>query len=211
MARDCADCRYLDIYDKQDGQCFCKELEERRFANSDYAERCRKFFKIQWGYESEARKAREEAEKYQKEHQDRTYSGCFITTAVVGMLGLPDDCKELETLRKFRREVLQPNPEHAGVLLKYDTVGPIVALGMMHDENGMQMAIDIYNIFIRGCVKYIENGEVSNAVALYSEMTEALIRQYVMRSIIPEGMEESYDQMSGGHGSISLKQANRLI
>lgn len=37
--------------------------------------------------------------------------GCFITTAACELRGLPDDCRELTTLRRFRDEVLLSSQE----------------------------------------------------------------------------------------------------
>ena len=54
-------------------------------------------------------------------------SNCYITTLVCNRLGKEDNCEELETLRKFRNDVLQEDEKYASILFEYDTVGPQIA------------------------------------------------------------------------------------
>jgi hypothetical protein len=44
-----------------------------------------------------------------EEDDNKKKSGCFITTAVCHILGQPDDCQILNTLRRFRDEKLLTN------------------------------------------------------------------------------------------------------
>lgn len=52
--------------------------------------------------------------------------GCFITTAICEVLGLPDDCDVLQTLRQFRDEVLLTNEEDAALVQQYYDEAPII-------------------------------------------------------------------------------------
>lgn len=201
--KQCGECRKLDTCDIQDGRAFCKEKKERRFACDYYAEECSEFFRVGWGDTSAAKEAIRRAEEYKKEHES---GSCFITTAVVHILKKTDDCQELTVLRKFRKEVLQKDEQYRDILLRYDTVGPVLARALANDENRLQVAIDLYNIYIRGCVQYIESGDIANAVVFYKEMVENMMLKYMTFSeFIPLKARENYAQDAGGHGAIKFK------
>ncbi len=197
MSKVCAECEHLNLSDIVDGQAWCKEKNERRFANSEVAEECSVISK-KWIYDTETANAIKAAEEYQK----GTLVGCFITTAIVTILGLDDDCEELDVLRWFRDDVLQVLPEYREILMRYDTVGPIIARALEHDEDKMSISIALYKVFIRGCVNYIQKGDFDKAVVLYKEMVEALIRKYMPMEFVPDSFKSHYDQTSGGHGYI---------
>lgn len=45
--------------------------------------------------------------KREMERGKKKSGGCFVTTACVKMLGLPDDCREMTVLRNFRDSLLK--------------------------------------------------------------------------------------------------------
>ncbi|MFD0986856.1 CFI-box-CTERM domain-containing protein [Methyloligella solikamskensis] len=52
--------------------------------------------------------------------------GCFLTTACCGALGLPDDCFELTTLRRYRDQILSRTPEGRRAIAAYYDIAPAV-------------------------------------------------------------------------------------
>jgi len=93
------------------------------------------------------------------------------------------------------------------LLLRYDTVGPVLARGLIDDENSIQVALDLYNIYIKGCVGYIKRGNIEYAVSLYTEMVERMISRYMItREVVPETIKEKYVQDGGGHGEFKIRQ-----
>ena len=170
-----------------------------------YAETCDNFFRVGWGYRSEAMEAIADADRYVKEH---TNSGpCFITTAIVHILGMDDTCEELQTLRVFRKNILQKDDKYRDLLLRYDAMGPVLARALACDEDRVQIAIDLFQIYIKGCVRYLKAGRVDDAIVLYTEMVERMISKYMLRrEFIPEVARDSYVQDSGGHGVLHFKQ-----
>ncbi len=50
--------------------------------------------------------------------------GCFLTTATVGAIGLADDCWELQTLRKFRDNVLKTTSKGRLLVKEYYDIAP---------------------------------------------------------------------------------------
>lgn len=192
MSKVCGECRYIDLCDIVDGKALCTEKKERRFANSLEAESCSRFWK-KWIYDTETANAIKAADEYTK-------PSCFITTAIVDILGFADDCEALEILRWFREDVLQVLPEYRDILMKYDTVGPILASSLAHDENRVSIARTLYKVFIKGCVNYIQIGDFDRAIVLYKDMVESLINKYMPGVFVPEEFKKHYDQSSGGHG-----------
>lgn len=207
--KQCGECKHLITSIVVDGMCPCEEKDdEKHFANDYYAENCDLFSRVGWGYTSDAKEAIARADKYVKENtQVFKPSGCFITTAIVNILGMKDDCDALQTLRSFRGNILQKNAQYRDLLLRYDTVGPVLARGLIDDENSIQVALDLYNIYIKGCVGYIKRGNIEYAVSLYTEMVERMISRYMItREVVPETIKEKYVQDGGGHGEFKIRQ-----
>ena len=53
-------------------------------------------------------------------------TGCFITTACVEHQGLPDDCAELQTLRKYRDVLVQEDDDFRSKVLEYYRKAPLI-------------------------------------------------------------------------------------
>lgn len=223
MKKVCGDCRYLDICDKENGKAYCTELRERHFANDIFADDCKRFFSIRWGDESKSKKAIKEAEEFQRkyigpdqesverhlENQNGvTNSGCFITTALVGILGFDDDCEELGILRIFREHYLQKQQEYRDLLFDYDVCGPILAKALEIDPDSVEVAIDLYTTYIKGCILYIKKGLFDRALEMYVNMTQSLIRRYGPNLYVGENLLASYDHKNGGHGYIMSRKSN---
>lgn len=65
---------------------------------------------------------------------DQTQSpGCFLTTAAVELIGLPDDCWELTALRKFRDRWLAAQPGGAAQIAQYQRRAPAIAAQLLDD------------------------------------------------------------------------------
>jgi hypothetical protein len=60
--------------------------------------------------------------------------GCFITSACCETLGLPDDCFELRTLRRYRDEVLAKAPGGAREIAAYYSLAPRILARLPHDR-----------------------------------------------------------------------------
>lgn len=201
----CGYCTYLDISVIKEGKYYCEKTKEWKFATSSDAENCYRFcerFRSNFGKAEDAIKA---SAAWQKNNEPYTSIGCFITTAVVDILGIKDNCEDLMTLRKFRKEYLQSNPECRELLMKYDAVGPIIARAIKSDPNNEAIALDMMDIFIGGCVDYVTNGKYAEAIVLYTEMVETLMSHYGVSYVIGKNLIDQYDQSKGGHGSFMLK------
>jgi hypothetical protein len=95
--------------------------------------------------------------------------GCFLTTAACELRGLPDDCHELTTLRRFRDEVLLFSREGRTLVEDYYNEAPSLVPFIKIDEEGDRVWQDIQET-----VAQIERGCHSEAIAAYSSMFERL-------------------------------------
>ena len=134
-------------------------------------------------------------------HYSKGNSGCYITTIVCDILELPDDCGLLETLRNFRSNVLQKEPKYKKVLYEYDVVGPQIAKCLMEDyieKEDKEMANGLLNCFILPTVDRIKEGRNTEAVKIYTQLTEVLIDTYGIERV--KEVPNDYDYTKGGHG-----------
>lgn len=104
----------------------------------------------------------------------KSSSGCFITTAVVNKLALPDDHIVLNTLREYRDEYLAKNREYMPLLAEYDLVGPVLS------ERVLKMPIanvqNLFDRFLTPAVGLIKQHRHQEAVQVYTEMILLLKR-----------------------------------
>lgn len=95
---------------------------------------------------------------------------CFITTAVCKDDDKPDDCYELETLRKFRDEYMLTNPEYSKLVEEYYETAPAIVASI----NNRLDREEIYEMFlvdyITPAIKAIENGDNKLAFDIYCSL-----------------------------------------
>lgn len=89
--------------------------------------------------------------------------GCYLTTACCEYKGLPDDCEELEVLRKFRDEYVP-----AVLVVEYYKTAPNI-VPMLTDKE----LEHIYQV-ITACVKDIKEDKKESALNRYTNMVAQL-------------------------------------
>lgn len=98
---------------------------------------------------------------------------CFLTTACVKHRGLPDDCKELTLLRKFRDEYMKKNEEGNALVEQYYEIAPGIVTKIDAREDKDEIYESIYkNILV--CVEKIEEEKYEETFKLYSDMVKEL-------------------------------------
>ena len=128
--------------------------------------------------------------------------GCYITTIVCDMLGFDDKCNILETLRKFRKNVMQTSSENKEILYEYDTVGPKISKSIKED-NDLELVNGILDFYILPTVNLIKKHNYKEAVLRYKNMTSSLENYY---GIEYNGeVPTNYDYKNGGHGYQKIK------
>lgn len=108
--------------------------------------------------------------------KDKKKGGCFITTAACAHRGLPDDCKELETLRRFRDEQLLCTPQGRALVARYYDIAPDIASALEH-ESEFEYVWDC----IQRCILHIANADHQRALSEYRAMVESLSARFLNR------------------------------
>lgn len=98
-------------------------------------------------------------------------SGCFLTTAACEYKGLPDDCYELQTLRRFRDDYLAATPRGRALIEEYYDVAPAIA----HELSGTAALAEVWEV-VASCVGKIDAGRNEEAKAAYVAMVERLAK-----------------------------------
>jgi hypothetical protein len=108
---------------------------------------------------------------------------CFLSSACVAARGLPDDCEELEVLRRFREEVLAGTAEGEALLQEYGEIAPrlVRAIDDRPDASGIYERI--YSDLVR-CVRDIRNQDLEAAKERYRRLVEALAEELLGPSAV---------------------------
>lgn len=123
-------------------------------------------------------------------------SNCYLTTILCHRLGLEDNCEELETLRNFRKKVLQKDEQFKSLLYEYDAVGPVISKKL--EKEDMIIVRGLYLSYIKPAVSLLKEGNQKEAIERYTEMTKLLKSFYQIE--VDKKIPEDYDYSHGGHG-----------
>ncbi len=104
-------------------------------------------------------------------------SGCFLTSACVTYFGKPDDCYELETLRKFRDEEMKKMDGGEELVKEYYRVAPEIVKCIDASEHKGEHYQYIFDC-VQTCVQLIEQGKADETLAEYKKMVITLKDQF---------------------------------
>lgn len=94
-------------------------------------------------------------------------TGCLATIATVGLLGLPDNCWELETFRKFRDETLALSQKGQGVVENYYQRGRAIVEGINQRADAPRIWLKTYWLGVLPLALLIKMGLRKPALANY--------------------------------------------
>lgn len=156
-------CKY---YEFKNGDFYCNKQEE--YVDSDtYYAYCRAY-----NYD--------ECEIYKDDNYERPASGgCYLTTACVIAKQLPDNCYELETLRRYRDKWLRKREDGPRLIQMYYNVAPLIVNRINVLESKDEIYDLIYKKMVKPCVKLIEEEKNEEALLLYKQMTLWLKENYL--------------------------------
>jgi hypothetical protein len=103
--------------------------------------------------------------------------GCFLTTACCEVLGLPDDCFELRTLRRYRDETLPAMPGGNAAIAAYYGLAPSILDRLPPDDRATRL-IAVYARFILPSAIAARLGFDALAYRLYAGMMDELVRDF---------------------------------
>ncbi len=99
------------------------------------------------------------------------FEDCFLTTACVYHRGLPDDCDELQGLRRFRDEVLIKSEEGIRLVKEYYEIAPPIVKAISASPHKDVVFEGIYSDMILPTLRFIETGNPEAAVSHYKNYT----------------------------------------
>lgn len=104
---------------------------------------------------------------------------CYITTAVCDNLGKSDDCYELTLLRQYRDGYLLKQKDGAEMIRQYYDVAPTIVKRINRKEDAKQIYCDIYEEYLKPCIRLIEEDRLSECCDRYRTMVTDLKNQYL--------------------------------
>lgn len=137
--------------------------------------------------ESKARYLREQGlnpERYRIDNNsssssNNSSSGCYLTTACVVARGLPDDCFELQTLRKYRDSYLKHRIGGEEDIRYYYDVAPKIVAAIDALENAKEIWGKVYEELIIPCIQCIGKKQYETAYRMYKSYTLHLGDEYL--------------------------------
>lgn len=144
---------------------------------------------------------------HKKRGSKTSWSICYITTIVCHILGLEDNCPELELLRSLRNDVLQKDEKYQSILYEYDVIGPQIAGKIMKDyeeKQDKEFATLLFNFYIQPSAWLYEEEKVDESITRYKEMTDSLAETFGIEK--PTKIPNDYDMTKGGHGEVKQKK-----
>lgn len=99
--------------------------------------------------------------------------GCFVTTAVCNVLGHPDDCETLTTLRYFRDNFLLPS-KFSYLVDDYYARSERIVNYINNSSNAIELSQHIHHVFLQNIVFKIKQGAMEEVINDYKSMVEYL-------------------------------------
>lgn len=129
---------------------------------------------ISWTFE--AFEAHEETEGFSctSSHED----DCYITTAMCRDTGKPDDCAELQSLRKYRDEVMLNDSDGRNLIKEYYLKAPKIVSLINQEPNHYQIYQMLRERYITPAANAADAGENAKVLELYKAMVESLSQKY---------------------------------
>lgn len=110
---------------------------------------------------------------------DHAYDDCFLTTACVKIMGKPDDCIELTTLRHFRDTHLLNSAEGKALVKEYYHIAPKIIEQISLRKEQEEVYKDIYLNMIIPTIDAINLYQPLLAINTYRDYTLFLKSQFL--------------------------------
>lgn len=203
MANNCGECTYLDL-DTGDiyGKFYCDKKWERHLATDpECGSFCRAYSRDSGTIKN--------AYRYSNDHSS---SGCYLTTILCNILGMCDNNIFLQTMRNFRKNVLQENEKYKSLLVEYDIIGPKIAEYLINDPAKETIAHNIFVQYIVPIINLINTKQYSLAVIFYMNMVNSLKTIYNLNCLSISTLEiENADIKESGHGIYKTKKITQNV
>lgn len=199
MANYCSECTYLKLDSIGDyGNFWCEAKLEWHRANEI---ECYRFCRA-YNRDSSVSNS---AYNYSIEHTPKP--GCYLTTILCHILGMRDNNAYLETMRSFRKNVLQTDEKYKYLLVEYDIIGPKIDQYLSIDPSKEKIANTYFQRYIIPINRLLQQNKYDMAIFLYLNMTNSLICLYNLNSMTISIEEiNNADIKESGHGIYKTKK-----
>ena len=94
-------------------------------------------------------------------------NGCFVTEACCTVMGLDDNCYEMERFRNFRDNWLAKQPGGDDLISEYYEIAPKIVKSIHNRNDSTAILLNIWNEYLKPCLSLIENDKQLNCRSLY--------------------------------------------
>ncbi len=135
-----------------------------------------------FGKEEEAvAKFKNNHNNYINNNSNNNNGGCFITTAVCDSFNKLDDCYELTMFRAFRDNWLTKEKDGKELIKEYYNNAPKIVDSINSHSNKSEIYLNIWNTYLKDCLKFIEIKKYSDCKDLYIQMVRNLEKEYILK------------------------------
>ena len=103
---------------------------------------------------------------------------CFLTTACVRALGLPDNCHELTVLRNFRDNYLMRSTSGRAAVEHYYRIAPEIVSAICRSISPNAEYLSIHENLVRPSMKFVEAGRFEEAFSHYRKFVINLAERF---------------------------------
>lgn len=148
----CGSCKYYDENDTWGSKCYCSWYKQ--YVYSD--------------------------DKSCNHYTAASSGGCIFTSACCAYLGLPDDCDELSTLRKYRDGYMRSLPDGNEMIEEYYRIAPPIVEIIDSRKDKDSIYKSIYET-VKKCVLLIKADKNEEALEEYKNMVLGLEEKYSVK------------------------------
>lgn len=193
MAHYCSECTYLNLKDPNEyGEYWCEKKLERHLGNEVA---CYRYC------EAYNRNSNVSKSAYDYSEEKSRNDGCYLTTMVCDALKLPDNNTYLQTVRQFRKNVLQRDNKYKSLLVEYDIIGPKISKAVLEDPQKETIAKSCMENYLQPIVSLLHRGKRDKALCLYIDLTQNLKKLYNLENeVVTQKQIDEADIEKSGHG-----------
>lgn len=105
---------------------------------------------------------------------------CFVTTAVCCGLHKPQDCREIELMKRYRDEYLFRQDDGQEIIREYYDIAPTIVKRIAREATPEEKYLYLWEHYISKCVAHVENHENERCRQLYEMMMSELKTEYMV-------------------------------
>lgn len=105
---------------------------------------------------------------------------CFVTTAVCCGLHKPQDCREIELMKRYRDEYLFIQQDGEALIKEYYDIAPTIVKRIAQGASPEEKYLYLWEHYISRCISFVENHENERCRQLYEAMMSELRAEYMV-------------------------------